>query len=132
MSNPFLTFQCDDQMDEIFTESKNGEQEYTEPVGELKIQRRRITHARNFGRGANHPSFFLRKFFSKLPVERYQRIYADFPEILQRVLEKGERMKSAKNRFNLDDLDLTFGSGVGPESARECYLNARMFYKAIS
>lgn len=131
MSNPFLVFEVE-RADEIFTETKQDEQTFTEPVGDLKIKRRRLVHKRNFGRGANHPSFFLRKFFSKLPVERYQQVYADFPNILQRVLENGDQTRGRKTRFNLDDLNRTFGMGEGADSARECYLNARMFYKVIS
>ncbi len=91
MTNPFLAFAVDDHIfDQIFTESKNAEQTYTEPAGELKIKRRRIMHVKSFGRGANHPSFFLRKFFNKLTVPRFQKLYEDHPHILQRMIERAE------------------------------------------
>jgi hypothetical protein len=88
-------------------------------------------HAKSFGRGANHPSFFLRKFFSKLTVPRFQRLYEEHPHILQLMIQRAEQ-RGVKSRFNLDDLRQTFGHGLGPEGSREGFLNARMFYRAIS
>jgi hypothetical protein len=79
-ANPFLNFaEDDDQLDVLFLDNKMSDQGSTDPVLQLKIKRRRLRHIMNFGRGANHPSFFLRKFFSKLSDEKYKTVYNDHP-----------------------------------------------------
>jgi hypothetical protein len=134
--NPFLNFAYENQAEEIFLETINAEpvSTYTmgEPLNENRIKRRRIRHKRNFGRGANHPSFFLRKFFSKLTCEKYQKIYEDYPHLYDRISEEANHLKTTKKRFNLDDLSRVFGDSPEPEKKIENYLNSKMFYQAVS
>ena len=47
-----------------------------------------------FGRGANHPSFFLRKFFSYIEDETYSSIYKDYPKIHHQLITKANRIKT--------------------------------------
>jgi hypothetical protein len=41
------------------------------------IKKRKIIHRVNLGRGANHPSFFIRRFFNHLKDPEYRGIYRD-------------------------------------------------------
>ncbi len=102
----------------------------TEDFGK-KIKKRKIIHQANFGRGANHPSFFLRQFFSCLKDKEYQRLYEGRKGVLERVLKRASVMKKFKDRYNLKDLDYFFGEGSDDQMSRDNYFNSKVFFRLI-
>lgn len=88
-NNPYICFTSEPIGDEdLFSDLSHDKSPDTQTHNLYRIKRRRIVHKKKFGRGANHPSFFLRKFFSKIENERFQKVYEDHPEILSKMMKK--------------------------------------------
>jgi hypothetical protein len=87
---------------------------------------------KNFGRGANHPTFFLRKFISMMSTDKYRDFYVDFPQLYDHLLEKLELIRKKKNTYTLKDLREYFGNEGTEEQRRSSYLNSKIFYNMIS
>ena len=72
---------------------------------------------KRFKRGANHPSFFLRQFFTKITGYRYQHIYQEYEDDLDSVRNKAFASKS-KRRHGIKDLDDFFGPSSEEDHTR--------------
>lgn len=105
----------------------------TEAATERKIKKRNLVSKYfpiDLGRAANHPSFFIRRFFYAFESHKYDSIYQAYPESRERIRAKIENMK--KSRYGTKDLKLFFGTSNDEDEQKDNYLNRKMLFKAIS